>query len=145
MTVLEHPASGARCGVPDGWGTTTDEGTGAALALEPEHDGFRASLVLTVEDTGASFREWQVGADALLPSVLHDYLLLDLERPHVAGRPGGRRLAHHVTEDGADVTLEQWMVLVDGKGFTLTATVDTLRYDALADELAACAATLVVP
>jgi hypothetical protein len=35
--------------------------------------------------------------------------------------------------------MEQWFTLVDGVGHTLTATVETWRYDELADPCAAAA------
>src|SRR5206468_177335 len=74
-----------------------------------------------------------------------DYLLLDLERLPVAGLPGGRRLARHVSPEGVDLTMEQWFVLVDGAGITVTATVDSWRYDAVTDELTAHALSLALP
>ncbi|RKS75440.1 hypothetical protein CLV35_1906 [Motilibacter peucedani] len=145
--LLEHAGSGVRLVVPDGWEPAADGSTGAALALEPERPGrgFRASLVLTVESTPLSFRDWQVAADQVLPQLLADYLVLDLERLPVAGLPGGRRLARHVTAEGADVTMEQWAVLAGGLGITLTGSVETLRYDQTADVFTAAASTLVVP
>ena len=80
----------------------------------------------------------------MLPQMLTDYLLLDLERCQVAGRPGGRRLAHHLTLDGVAVTMEQWFTTVDGVGWTLTATVDSFRYDEQAELLARAAAGLEI-
>jgi hypothetical protein len=76
----------------------------------------------------------------VLPRALGDYLLVDLERVEIDGHPGGRRLAHHVDEAGRALTLEQWFVLDGDRGWTLTATVDTLRYDELADTCATAAA-----
>jgi hypothetical protein len=72
--------------------------------------------------------------------MLDDYLLVDLERLVVDGRPGGRRLAHHVDQAGRALTMEQWFVADDQVGWTLTATVETWSYDAVADELAEVAA-----
>jgi hypothetical protein len=37
--------------------------------------------------------------------------------------------------------MEQWFVALDGVGHTLTFTVDTRRYDAVADDIAESAAT----
>ena len=37
--------------------------------------------------------------------------------------------------------MEQWFTQIDDVGYTLTATVETARYDALADTLAAAAAS----
>lgn len=94
-------------------------------------------MVLTAADNrGLTFRDWQVATDELLPRMLDDSALIDLERCDLAGHVGGRRLAHHVTPDGTAVTMEQWFTLVDGVGWSFTATVDSLRYVALADLLA---------
>jgi hypothetical protein len=147
--LLEHPAVGARCTAPAGWEVVGDERAATVLALEPVRavDAerlFRANLVLTADPTGLDFRQWQVNTDLLLPEALTDYLLLDLERLEVAGGPGGRRLARHLAPDGTDVTTEQWFTLTGGTGLTLTATVDSWRYDALADVLAAHARSLTV-
>jgi hypothetical protein len=145
--ILGHAGTGARMSVPDGWEVSADANDATVVALEPPRrsGGFRASLVLTAVATGADFRQWQVDTDALLPGVLADYLLIDLERLDVAGRAGGRRLARHVGPDGSDLTMEQWFVLVDGTGLTVTATVDSWRYDELADELSRHARSLAVP
>ena len=145
--VLEHAPSGSRATAPDGWEVLVDERAQTAAALEPARDAgaFRANLVLTVVPTALDFRGWQRNTDLLLPRVLHDYLLLDLERVQVAGRPGGRRLARHLAPDGTDVTMEQWFALVDGAGVTLTGTVDTWRYADLADVFATHALGLTVP
>ena len=155
---LVHEDTGARLSVPAGWEVVSggpgevEQAVGAAL--EPPREGadaaapaagFRANLVLSVVPTTLDFRQWQVNTDLLLPQVLTDYLLLDLERLPVAGRPGGRRLARHVSPAGVDLTMEQWFVLVGGAGITVTATVDSWRYDAVADELAAHALSLALP
>ena len=112
------------------------------VAVEPgdgEPGTFRANLVLTCDDiSGTSFRDWQVATDELLPRTLDDYLLVDLERLEIDGLPGGRRLAHHVDRQGRALTMEQWFTRDEDRGWTLTATVDTWRYDELAD---ACGAT----
>ena len=99
-------------------------------------------MVVTEQPTGGlGFRDWQTGTEELLPRTLPDYLLVDLERLEVDGRPAGRRLAHHAGPGGEALTMEQWFVLVDGVGHTLTATVETWRYDELADSLAGVAAS----
>lgn len=152
MSVLEHSGTGARMTVPEGW-EVVEPGTGevaeaVVTALEPPRQapvGFRANLVLSVVGTGLDFRQWQVNTDIMLPQALTDFVLLDLERLEVAGHPGGRRLARHVGPDGTDLTLEQWFTLVDGAGITVSATVDSWRYDAVADELATHARSLSLP
>ncbi|MCD4534077.1 hypothetical protein LRP67_08300 [Nocardioides sp. cx-169] len=131
--------------VPGGWEILADPPESTVVvargtALPPE--GFRPNLVVTAQDTGGmGFRDWQAGTDELLPRILDGYLLVDLERLEIAGRPGGRRLAHHTGPRGEALTMEQWFTLVDGVGHTLTATVETWRYDELADALAAAAST----
>ena len=116
------------------------------IALEPPDLGrFRTNLVVTVEDVGGlSFEDWQLGCDELLPRTLQDYQLLDLERLDGEAGPGVRRLAQHSAGGTCWVTLEQWVVLVGSTGVTLSATVETARYDAAADELATIAASLDV-
>lgn len=133
--------------VPDGWEVLTEglpEGT-TLIAREPAEprapDRFRANLVVTEVSTGGlGFRDWQVGTDELLPRILDDYVLVDLERLEIDGRPAGRRLAHHAGPAGEALTMEQWFTLVEGIGHTLTATVETWRYDELADACAQVAA-----
>ena len=101
---------------------------------------FRANVVLTCDDTtGMSFRDWQAATDEVLPRALGDYLVIDLEKLQVDGRPGGRRLAHHVDDAGRALTLEQWFTLDGDRGWTLTATCETWSYDELAEDLAAMA------
>jgi hypothetical protein len=115
--------------LPSGWLVLDEPPTGSVLiAREPEDPAdpgrFLANVVLTAVGTGGlGFRDWQVGTDELLPRVLDDYLLVDLERLVIGGVAGGRRLAHHVGPGGETLTMEQWFVLVDGVGHTLTATV----------------------
>lgn len=145
MARMTHE-SGTGCEVPDDWEVSrVDERS--VLAIEPadEDGGFRANLVLTVADNGdLDFAEWQRQTDALLPEVLGEYLLLDLEKLPVAGTDGGRRLAHYVGEDLRALVMEQWCVQVGSTGYTLTATVDSLRYDVAAGLFEACAETLEV-
>lgn len=130
--------------VPEGW-DRLGEAPPAALwaAVEPSTatGAFRSNLVLTCDEVGPmSFRDWQSGTDELLPRTLDDYLLVDLERLEIDGRPGGRRLAHHVDRAGRALTMEQWFTLDGTRGWTLTATLHTPRYDELADACAAAAA-----
>lgn len=132
--------------VPDGWDKLAQAPTGTLWAAAEQVDlddagRFRANLVLTCDDVGGlGLREWQVGTDATLPRVLTDFLLVDLERLEIDGRPGGRRLAHHVDGTGRALTMEQWFVLEEDRGWSLTATVETWSYDAVADDCAAVAA-----
>ena len=113
-------------------------------AQQPAADGvagFRANLVVTAVPTGGlAFADWQAGSDEILARALDDYLVVDLERLEVDGHPGGRRLAHYRGPRGEALTMEQWVTQVGDLGHTLTATVDTGRYDLLADLFAAAAA-----
>lgn len=133
--------------VPPGWETLAGPLPVALwAAVHPEHPErpglFRSNLVLTCDDLGGmSFRDWQAGTDEVLRRTLADYLLVDLERLQVDGRPGGRRLAHHVDDAGRALTMEQWFTQDGDRGWTLTATVDTWFYDGVADDLAGVAAT----
>lgn len=132
---------------PDDWqveGTGRDE----VLVVEPAptEGGVRANLVLTAVDTGGrSFRDWQNVTEAQLPSELADYLVLDLHAFEVDGRPAGSRLAHHMDAQGRALVMEQVFTEVEGLGLTLTATVDTLRYPVVAEEMTACCASLRGP
>jgi hypothetical protein len=137
----------ARFTPPPGWELADDRPAGvdsvAVEPVDPDHPGrFRSNLVLTSSTTGGlSFSDWQNGTDELLPRMLDDYVLVDLERLDVDGTPGGRRLACHAGPGGQALTMEQWFTQLDDVGYTLTATVETDRYDALADVLAATAAS----
>lgn len=132
--------------VPPGWDKVARPLPGTVwTAIEPADldraDRFRANLVLTCDALGGlTFRDWQVASDEVLPTMLQDYVLVDLERLELDGRTGGRRLAHHVDQAARALTMEQWFVADDDLGWTLTATVETWFYDGLADELAAIAA-----
>ena len=131
---------------PEGWEVVAEPPPGTAwVAREPAYvedpERFRANLVLTVQPMGGlSFRDWQAGTDELLPRMLEDYVVVDLERLMIGGLPGGRRLAHHAGPRGEALTMEQWFAQFGEAGHTLTATVVTWRYDELADVCAAVAA-----
>ena len=140
----------ARIDVPDDWGIgATDATADLVFAREPEHEGrperFRANVVLVREALdGLDFRSWQTAVDELLPSTLVDYLLVDLEHLDVAGRPGGRRLAHHLEPGGRAVVMEQWFTCTTDTGYTVTTTVDAHRFDLLADALARIGTSLEI-
>ena len=144
-----HRAAGCDLPLPRNWELLPVETGAAAIAVEPPQSdatGFRANVVLTVVDNaGMSFRDWQVGTDELLPRQLDGYQLLDLERRGISGHPDGRRLAQHVVDGVTPVTMEQWFAQVGTTGYTLTATVDSWRYDQFADLFAELADALVLP
>jgi hypothetical protein len=132
---------------PAGWQLAPDPPTGVdAIAVEPadpQHPRrFHSNLVLTTTYTGGlSFSDWQNGTEELLPRMLDDYLVVDLEHLDGHGNPAGRRLAHHTGPGGQALTMEQWFTQINDVGYTLTATVETVRYDELADILATAAAS----
>ena len=131
---------------PRGWDTLSEPLPATLwVAVEPQDpdapDLFRGNLVLTCDDVAeTTFSDWQRATDGILPRSLADYLLVDLEKLEIDGHPGGRRLAHHVDGAGRALTMEQWFTLDQDRGWSLTATVDTWFYDAVADDLAATAA-----
>jgi hypothetical protein len=125
--------------LPGGWEVLDDDsGQTTLVAREPADAArpaaFRANIVLTAVPLGGlGFPDWQAGTDEVLQRVLVDYLVVDLEKLTFAGRPAGRRLAHHASPAGEALTMEQWFIAGDDLGHTLTATVETWRYDELAD------------
>jgi hypothetical protein len=132
-----HPGTGSVVPVPPGWDRLEDPQSGVALiAREPDDPaGFRANLVLTVDDlsSGLGLDEWQADSDRLLREELRNYFLLDREVMRFGDRPVVRRLAHHASPDTGPVTMEQWAMVTGSTGYTLTASVATLSYDSLAD------------
>lgn len=146
MTDPSRPAF-ARPDLPAGWDAMREAPPTTLWAAVAPFDlddpqRFRANVVLTCDDTtGISFRDWQVASDEVLPRALDDFLLIDLEKVEVDGRPGGRRLAHHVDGSGRALTMEQWCTLEAARGWTLTATCETWTYDDLASAFAAMANT----
>lgn len=142
-----HEATGASFDAPDGWQVEETGRPEVLVVLEPEQGegDVRANLVLTVVSTGGrSFRDWQNGTEVLLPQELADYLLIDLHAVEIDGRPAGSRLAHHVDAQGRALVMEQVFTQVGDLGVTLTATVDVVRHPVVAEELAACCASLRV-
>lgn len=151
---VRHEHTGAEFDVPDDWERVVPDDPAAArvsvVALEPrdpdDHEAFRANWVLTaLPNAGADLEQWQEASDALLAERLPEYVLLDFEYADVAQRRGVRRLAQYTGPRGEALVMEQWATAIDDVGLTLTATIDTLRYDVAADDLETMASTLDVP
>jgi len=129
--------------VTDGWEVVAEPGIGVPwVALPAETDsGFRANLVLTVSDVDSDLEEWQRSAETLLEETLHSYRAIDLAWEVLAGTRALRRLAHHVV-DGQGVTLEQWSVLGDRTGWTISGTAADSEYAGLAAPFGEVASSL---
>jgi hypothetical protein len=138
-----HPAAGFALPLPSEWHRVEDPRPGVLLvAVEPERGPwFRANAVVTVErlDPPTSLAAWQDEAVRLLPQVMADLILLDVEDTQLGGRPARRTLIHHATGDAGAVTAELWATVDRGNGYTLTTSVGSLEYDDLADMFAAMA------
>jgi len=120
------------------------------IAVEPAppshgaDPGFRPNLVVTVDQlpVGLDLEAWQAATEKMLPSMLTEYLPIDLERLEIGGVAAIRRLAHHRSQGGTSVTMEQWTTVVPAvggaslAGWSLTASTATLEYAGLADLLA---------
>lgn len=149
-TTLHVDPAGFRVPVPDGWEVVVDAQPGVPLiAVEPPADDeastFRANLVVTIGGVGGlGFRDWQRGVDELMPLTLNDWHLIDLTHVTVGTLDSVRRVGHHVSPEGEALTLEQWAVLADGTGYTLSITAATSSYDGMADELTALGAGFMV-
>ena len=148
---VSHDYTGAAFDAPDGWELVEPDDRAAAritaIAIEPPgpEDAFRSNLVLTaVPNAGTDLESWQETTDVLLARQLEEYLLLDFERTEVAGRDGVHRVAHYTGPRGEALVVEQWATVIADVGLTLTATIDTLRYDGAADDLEAYGRSLRV-
>ncbi|MGB3684998.1 MAG: hypothetical protein WA991_04135 [Ornithinimicrobium sp.] len=107
---------------------------------------FRANLVLTVADNAdVTFGQWQRASDEALPTLLKGYELLDLEKLRVAGHPGGRRLARHLSTEGEVLVMQQWFTVFGHLGVTLTATCDLGSYRLLLPQIRTAASSLALP
>jgi hypothetical protein len=146
VVVYRHPAAGFSLPLPAEWERIEDAQPGVPLiAVEPEHGGgFRANVVVTIDElpSGLDLDGWQAGAEEGLPDALQGYLLLDREHLVVGGRDAIRRLAHHAMPDRGSITMEQWTLVSEGRGITLTASAATLEYDGLAATFAGIAGEL---
>ncbi|MGB5952988.1 MAG: hypothetical protein WBG57_10830 [Ornithinimicrobium sp.] len=158
-----HESSGIECAVPLDWQVDAShpdmvmaiEAERAAYprglnawsgALEAPVAVFRANLVLTVVNNAElTFGQWQRASDHLLPIALKDYELLDVQKVRLAGRPGGRRLARHLSTSGEVLVMQQWFTVCGHLGVTLTATCDVGSYLLLLPQMQTAAVSLTLP
>jgi hypothetical protein len=137
-----HPAARFSLPIPEGW-EPVEDAPGVALAVvEPERDGwFRSSFVVTIEKLAPQMTsaEWTAAADELIQDALDRYVRIDVELVQVGERQTRRVLAHHTTGEGHAVTMEQWALVDNGCGYTLTASAGTLDYGRMADLFAVMA------
>lgn len=151
-TLTTTGSAGVAVGLPLDWTVRVDPAPGiAVLGIAPATTTpFRTNAAVTIGEVPSdmSFRAWQAGTDQILPTSLAQYQLFDLEHVAVDGLPAVRRLAHHVTAEGVPVTMQQWAVLVpgpsSGRGVTLTVTVATADFPAVAGVVDAIGASLTV-
>lgn len=144
MRLVEYtdPAAGFGVRLPEGWERADDTPGVALVTVEPDQGArFRSNVVVTTEQLprDTTLEAWGQGSDELLDQVLHRYLRLDDEPVEIGGLPARRTLAHHTSEDGFAVTMEQWMLVTGGRGYTLTASVGTLDYNQTAEVFSAVA------
>ena len=117
--------------VPHDWLIREDINDETALiAVEPDTgEGFRSSVVVTVGDVpdGMTFDNWQLLSERANEQSLEDYFLLDAQRYEQHGHEMHRRLAHHAVDGKTSVTIEQWSTIRSGRGYTLTASAESLK------------------
>lgn len=133
----QHPRFGFILSLPADWEQWTDSHEGVALiSIVPQaEDGFRTNVVVTLEQVSEmDLAVWQFSTGQLLERELMEFVLLDEEYVEIGGRTVVRRLGHHTVGEDA-VTMEQWALLDQGVGYTLTASVDTQVYDHVAELL----------
>lgn len=137
-----HTRVGFTLSLPPDWEQWTDPYEGVALAaVVPDGgDGIRTNVVVTLDEVSEmDLAVWQFSTGQMLERQLTEFVLLDDEYVEIGGRAAMRRLAHHTVNEDA-VTMEQWAVLDQGVGYTLTASANPWVYDQVADLLAAIAA-----
>lgn len=126
--------------LPPDWQVREDlDETTPLVGIEPSddhrHDGaFRANVVVTAGDVpdGLSFDDWLHLNDVANAQKLADYFLLDAEIYQQHGRAMHRRMAHHTVENQTAVTIQQWSTMRGRRGYTLTASSQTLNLQNMA-------------
>lgn len=126
MTIIK--GMGTRLTVPDHWEIFEHASHRALAVIEETRTAgdFQANLVLSVDDETT---DDVVDDERRLSNELRAYQVINLGPFDFAGIRGLHRLAQYVTPADVPVTMEQWCV----DRYSLTATVDTLRYDDYAD------------
>jgi hypothetical protein len=142
-----HPELGFELALPDGSELHDDMDGMAIVAVEPNEpsSGFRANLVVTVEEVGVgtsvqSYTEVSLRSQGEL---LFGHRLIDLEPLTIDARPATRTLAHHAQEHRA-ITIEQWRVVEGTHAYTVTCSCATLDYATVADGFREAAESLVL-
>lgn len=119
---------GASLIVPNDW-EVLEHDSGRVLAIVERLRSprkFRTNLVLSVDDETT---DDLVGDERRLIAEFPTYQPIHIEPFERTGNRGIHRLAHYITADDVPVTMEQWCA---GR-YSLTGTVETLRYDDYAD------------
>jgi hypothetical protein len=119
----------------------------ALVAIERETDpssGFRANLVVTVEEVaaGTTVEAYTSSSLRVQDDLLSGHRLIDVEATAVSGAPATRTLGHHA-QDRLAVTIEQWRLVAGVRAYTVTASCATLDYAAVADGFREAAESLV--
>lgn len=141
MRRYSHPQLGFFLELPDGLEVILE--LPPTLALEPGREwDFQPTCVVTAEPRpqGLGLEEWVDGGLDIQERSLVAARLIDRQPDEIAGVPAQRTLAHHVAGDHA-VTLEQWWLLEERRGWALSASCATLDYDGVADAFGRLAAS----
>jgi hypothetical protein len=138
MTVawFRHPTMGFTLPIPGSWETIADVPGVALIAVEPARgESFRPNLVVTAERVteGVELGRWATAGDEALGEALHRHLWLDDGEIELNGRRARRTLSAYTSPENHSVTMEQWTFAEGTCGYTITASVWTLEYDALAE------------
>lgn len=104
--------------------------------------GFRPVVVVSAEELAVevAVADWVDAALGVQASNLEGAGLIDRQHAVVAGHPAVRTLVHHRHGDHA-VALEQWWMILNGRGWVVAASCAALDYDHVADGFARLAAS----